>query len=95
MADGLEVLLAIIFQEEIKFRNEEVEAKGSLIAAGREPLLPDVANAHAIQRKGYESLTRGFSADGAALSPEMMVWRLRKCSVIRADNLDGPIRCLV
>src|SRR5438067_13500179 len=95
MIYGLEVLLAIIFHEDSEFRNEEIEAKWSRIAAGRESFLPDVANAHAIQREGHKSFTRGFRADRAALSLKMLVWRLEKQTVGRANNFHGSFRSLV
>ena len=95
MVHGLEVLLAIIFHEETELRNKEIEAKWSRIAAGRESFLPDVANAHAIQREGHKSFTRGFRADGAALSLKMLGWHLEKQTMRRANNFHGSIRSLV
>ena len=95
MVDGLEMLLAIIFHEESELRNKEIEAKWSRIAAGRESFLPDVANAHAIQREGHKSFTRGFRADVAALSLKMLGWHLEKQTVRRANNFHGSIRSLV
>ena len=95
MIYGLEVLLAIIFHEDSEFRNEEIEAKWSRIAAGQESFLPDVANAHAIQREAHKSFTRGFRADRAALSLNMLGRHLKKQTVRRANNLHASIRSLV